>query len=203
MTVQSKKSANFFTITALTRHSIEVKKSRFDVVTAPIENSDQAMTFFAAHGDASASHCCWAYRHGHQYRFNDDGEPSGTAGKPILQAIDGQQLDAVAVLVIRWFGGIKLGAGGLVRAYGGAAAQCLRLATRIERVNKRQLQIKFPFAYSAAIYASFNSFQGEKIKEQFAPDGCILDVLLPSSLAEAFVVEIGNISRGQAHITFT
>ncbi len=65
-----------------------------------------------------------------EYRSNDDGEPGGTAGRPILAAIDGQGFDRVAVVVTRWYGGIKLGAGGLVRAYGGAAAECLRAAPR-------------------------------------------------------------------------
>src|SRR3546814_12008083 len=72
------------------------------------------------------------FRSGSQYRFNDDGEPGGTAVRPILQAIEGQSCDRVAVLVLRWFGGIKLGPGGLIRAYGGAAAQCLRLADKVE-----------------------------------------------------------------------
>src|SRR3546814_18000784 len=75
-----------------------------------------------------ATHNCWAWRIGDDYRSNDDGEPAGTAGRPILAAIDGQGMDRVVVVVTRWFGGIKLGAGGLVRAYGGTAAECLRRA---------------------------------------------------------------------------
>ena len=74
------------------------------------------MRFFAANSDPEATHNCWAYKIGQEYRFNDDGEPGGTAGRPILQAIEGQGMDRVAVLVVRWFGGVKLGAGGLVRA---------------------------------------------------------------------------------------
>ncbi len=69
---------------------------------------------------------------GQNYRFSDDGEPSGTAGKQILQAIDGQQLDNIVVVVTRWFGGILLGSGGLMRAYGGTAASCLRQAEKTE-----------------------------------------------------------------------
>ena len=84
------------------------------------------MRFFAANSDPEATHNCWAYKIGQEYRFNDDGEPGGTAGRPILQAIEGQGMDRVAVLVVRWFGGVKLGAGGLVRAYGGCAANCGR-----------------------------------------------------------------------------
>ena len=76
------------------------------------------------------------YRLGDEYRSSDDGEPSGTAGRPMLSAIDGEGLDAVCVLVVRHFGGVKLGAGGLARAYGGAARQCLQQALRTFRPAK-------------------------------------------------------------------
>jgi len=66
--------------------------------------------------DADATHNCWAWRYGTHSRSSDDGEPAGTAGRPILAAIDGQGLDRLLVVVTRWYGGIKLGAGGLVRA---------------------------------------------------------------------------------------
>ena len=89
-------------------------------------------------GDPQATHNCWAYRIGQQYRFSDDGEPGGTAGRPILQAIEGQGFDQVVVVVTRWYGGIKLGAGGLARAYGGCAAECLRLADRVPIVESRR-----------------------------------------------------------------
>ena len=90
-------------------------------------------------------HHCWAYRIGQAYRFNDDGEPSSSAGKPILSAIDGQGFDRVVVVVTRWFGGIKLGVGGLIRAYGGTAAQCLQQAARqpIAHVTRMTLHCDF------------------------------------------------------------
>src|SRR5690606_15854481 len=108
----------------------EIKKSRFLALAAPIVDENEARGFLAQHSDPGANHNCWAWRLGQNYRFNDDGEPSGTAGKPILQAIDGQALDNVVVLVIRWFGGVLLGSGGLIRAYGGTAAACLREADK-------------------------------------------------------------------------
>ena len=118
------------TLAAEARFPQEVRKSRFVAQAAPVQDVDAALAFIARVADRSATHNCWAYRIGAQYRFNDDGEPAGTAGKPILQAIDGQSMDRVAVVVTRWFGGIKLGAGGLARAYGGTAAECLRLAPK-------------------------------------------------------------------------
>lgn len=91
-------------------------------------------------------HHCWAYRIGQTYRFNDDGEPSSSAGKPILAAIDGQGFDRVVVVVTRWFGGIKLGVGGLIRAYGGTAAQCLQQAARQPIVEVSRMILRCDFA---------------------------------------------------------
>jgi len=114
----------------------EIRKSRFLAQAAPVDDDAAADTFIAEVSDRGATHNCWAWRLGNRYRFNDDGEPGGSAGRPILAAIDGQGLDHVVVVVTRWFGGIKLGVGGLVRAYGGCAAECLRTAPRRTRSNR-------------------------------------------------------------------
>ena len=98
-------------------------------------------------------HHCWAYRIGQAYRFNDDGEPSSSAGKPILAAIDGQGFDRVVVVVTRWFGGIKLGVGGLIRAYGGTAAQCLQQAARQPIVPVTRMTLRCDFAQWALLEA--------------------------------------------------
>src|SRR5687767_10914158 len=103
-----------------------IKKSRFLATAIPVASDEEAKAAIAAHADADANHNCWAWRIGAAYRLSDDGEPSGTAGKPILAAIDGQSIDRILVIVTRWFGGILLGSGGLVRAYGGTAAMCLK-----------------------------------------------------------------------------
>jgi putative IMPACT (imprinted ancient) family translation regulator len=88
------------------------------------------MQHITAATDPKASHNCFAYKIGAEFRSTDDGEPGGTAGRPILRAIETEGLDHVCVLIIRYFGGTKLGAGGLVRAYGGAARECLRASER-------------------------------------------------------------------------
>lgn len=113
----------------------EIKKSRFIAVAAPVTDEAAAKDFLATHSDPTANHNCWAWRLGQNYRFNDDGEPSGTAGKPILAAIDGQNLDRIVVVVTRWFGGVLLGSGGLIRAYGGTAALCLREAQKVALIE--------------------------------------------------------------------
>src|SRR3954465_3571512 len=121
--------------------SQEIRKSRFVANAANVASEDAALEYLQGVADSTATHNCWAWRLGTRYRFSDDGEPAGTAGKPILLAIDGQQLDRVMVVVTRWFGGIKLGAGGLMRAYGGAAAECLRTAPRLPLVAMARLQL--------------------------------------------------------------
>ena len=116
----------------------EIKKSRFIARVAPVNSRDDVHQWLAqAQADhPDARHICWAYQIGRpgsaaEAAMNDDGEPSGTAGKPILSVIQHKDMGDVMVLVIRYFGGIKLGAGGLVRAYAGAAESVLSAVERV------------------------------------------------------------------------
>lgn len=179
---------------------LEVKKSRHLAQASPVEDPEQALAFVAAHSDASASHNCWAYRIGAAYRSSDDGEPSGTAGRPILAAIDGQGLDGVVVLVTRWFGGIKLGAGGLARAYGGAAAECLRLAPRLARVAQVELEVACGFAHAATLHALALAHLAQKQDEAFDSKGVLLRLALPADRSEAFALALADATRGQAQV---
>jgi uncharacterized YigZ family protein len=133
------------TLAASCSHAVEIKKSRFLAQAAPASSPEAAFAFVDSLRGNGGGHHCWAYRIGQAYRFNDDGEPSSSAGKPILAAIDGQRFDHVVVVVTRWFGGIKLGIGGLIRAYGGTAAQCLQHAPRqpIPHVTRMALHCDF------------------------------------------------------------
>ncbi|HEX5354258.1 MAG TPA: YigZ family protein [Rhodanobacteraceae bacterium] len=126
--------------------AVEIKKSRFLAQAAPASSAEVAMAFVDSLRDNGGGHHCWAYRIGQAYRFNDDGEPSSSAGKPILAAIDGQGFDRAVVVVTRWFGGIKLGIGGLIRAYGGTAAQCLQQAARQPIVHVTRMALHCDFA---------------------------------------------------------
>lgn len=115
-----------------------VKKSRFIALVAPVNSRDEVKEWLkrAQHDHPDARHICWAYQIGRpgsaaEAAMNDDGEPSGTAGKPILNVIQHKDMGDVLVMVIRYFGGIKLGAGGLVRAYAGAAESVLSEVGRV------------------------------------------------------------------------
>jgi uncharacterized YigZ family protein len=185
------------TLAAAARFEQDIRKSRFVANAAPVDDPAGALAFFARVGVRDATHNCWAYRVGAQYRFNDDGEPSGTAGKPILVAIESQGLDRVAVVVTRWFGGIKLGAGGLVRAYGGCAAECLRMAPRIAIVERTRACIRCDFAAAAALHAHFAELSIAKLDERFDAAGVELAIELPKERLDALVKLVGDLTRGR------
>jgi len=183
-------------------HSYEedIKKSRFIALAGPVSSPEQALEFIASNSVPAATHNCWAYRVGEAYRFNDDGEPGGTAGRPILQAIDGQQCDQVVVLVIRWFGGVKLGSGGLVRAYGGVAAQCLRLAPKTPIVPQTLLSCRCAFGDMALVQSRFAAFDAAVIDEAFDAQGVNWRLALPNDQVDPFVETFINLTRGQGEI---
>jgi uncharacterized YigZ family protein len=179
------------------RHLEEIRKSRFLVQAIPVDEGGQALAFFQAAGDPAATHNCWAWRIGQDYRFNDDGEPGGTAGRPILQAIDGQGMDRVAVLVTRWFGGVKLGTGGLVRAYGGSAAECLRRAERRPLIAMARLAFACGFAELALFKARLKELDAELVQEDFGAGGASLAFRLPAARADEARARVADLSRGR------
>jgi len=183
------------TLAAPTSHAIEVRHSRFLAHAAPADAPAAAMDFIAHASDPDATHNCWAWRIGQDYRSSDDGEPAGTAGRPILAAIDGQGYDRVAVVVTRWFGGIKLGAGGLVRAYGGAAAECLRLAPRRPLVAMTELELACAFEDLGTVHAALHAHAAEKTAERFEADGAHLSLRLPASEAAALQGRLRDATR--------
>lgn len=188
------------TLAAAAAHTLEIKHSRFLARAAPVDSADAAMAWLADIADADATHNCWAYRIGNDYRSSDDGEPAGTAGRPILAAIDGQGYDQVAVVVTRWFGGIKLGAGGLVRAYGGAAAECLRTAQRQPLIQMHSLHLHADFEDIGVVHTALADFDASKLEEDFAADGVHLQVSLPTDRVQALRTHLRDATRGRARI---
>jgi uncharacterized YigZ family protein len=180
--------------------SEDIKKSRFLCQAAPVATPDAALAFLAQVSDAQATHNCWAYRIGQQYRFSDDGEPVGTAGKPMLQAIDGQGLDQVVAVVTRWYGGIKLGAGGLMRAYGGVTANCLRMAEKIALVRKAEVEFALPFAQLSILKARLTEFDADCLEEIFDAGGATLRLALPDARVDALSTWVADLTRGRNRV---
>lgn len=189
---------NHDTLTGVSRLEQDVRKSRFLAIAAPVANVDEAMAFLAEHHIVDATHNCWAYKIGNQYRFNDDGEPSGTAGKPILQAIEGQGLDAVMVLVVRWFGGIKLGAGGLVRAYGGAAAECLRVAPKRHVVARTRVHLMCTYSEQGAVRQRLAASDASEIDQTFEGEGVCFSARIPLDQVDTLRLAVADITRGRS-----
>ncbi len=185
------------TLTGPVAHEIVVNRSRFLALADPATDPETAMAVLARRTIADASHNCWAYRLGDTYRFNDDGEPGGTAGRPILAAIDGQGFDQVVVLVARWFGGVKLGAGGLVRAYGGCAAECLRTAPRQSLIAMTTLTCVVDFALEQPLRAALGSFDTEVADRRYDGDGLHLVLRLPVRQLDALRSRLTDLARGR------
>lgn len=186
-------------ITLATFHTLEqiIKNSRFIARAAPVDSPGAALEFLSQVREIEATHNCWAYKIGQQYRFADDGEPGGTAGQPILRAIEGQGLDGVMVVVIRYYGGVNLGAGGLVRAYGGTAAECLRKAPKREVVPMVRLRLEAPFDQSGVVYVLLEKLGLARLGEGYQESGVWLEVELKASEAEAFKTVIRDLTRGK------
>ncbi|MQW91532.1 hypothetical protein GFH30_05570 [Acinetobacter wanghuae] len=185
-----------FTISQLVSFEEDIKKSRFQAFATPVENEQEVKDFLDAYKDVSTTHQCWAWKIGQQLRFNDDGEPSGTAGRPILATIEGNELTNVLVLVNRWYGGIKLGTGGLVRAYGGCAGQCLMLAEKIELIEKQKVQFSCLFNEWAIFQYELNQ-QSIEYQEQYHAEGVDVIALLQKHQIPAFALKLQDVSRGR------
>ena len=162
-----------------------IKGSRFIGHAAPVGDAEAASRFIAEirAGDPSATHHCWAWQiHGDLWRYSDDGEPSGTAGRPILAAIRGRDLVRTAVVVTRYYGGVKLGTGGLIRAYGGAAAGVLESASVIPYEARVRLQLCYAYSDQGAVRSVLRA---SGLDDQDAAYGAEVNLVLDVLAADA------------------
>ncbi len=179
-------------------HDEQIKKSLFISVCNHISSTDDFFHFLELHKDTQATHNCWAYRIGNEYRFNDDGEPSGTAGKPILAAIDGSGFNYLGALVIRHYGGIKLGTGGLARAYGGVTARNLQQVAYSYHVPKQELDVQLPFEFSQSLYTLAAEHSAQVLEQKFNTKGMHCIISIPTTQHNSFKTSLNNITKGQA-----
>ncbi|MCB1757604.1 MAG: YigZ family protein, partial [Gammaproteobacteria bacterium] len=148
---------------------------------------------------------CWAFICGNSgldgdVGFFDDGEPSGTAGKPILNVLQHKPLKDTSILVVRYFGGIKLGAGGLVRAYSGTASQALAQAKLVEVVDKTVLHIRVPFALEARVRRLIDDCDGTLLAQGYA-EQVGLSVEIPENFRGSFTRDCEEIGKGTITLT--
>lgn len=188
-----------FMLTETGTFAQEIKKSRFVAFAGPVATEEEAKAFVAAHGDPAATHNCWAYRIGPRVRFHDDGEVGGTAGKPILQVIEGQELDHAVVLVTRYYGGILLGTGGLVRAYGGTASECVKRLERGPIILRIRFSIACDFNDMAVLKSRLLPLQGLMLEgEDYGAEGAALLFSIPADVFPSVQDLIRDLTRGRA-----
>ncbi|MDQ1354952.1 MAG: hypothetical protein QG657_5261 [Acidobacteriota bacterium] len=156
---------------------IKEKGSRFISYLYPVESKEAADAVITGLRKKyyDSTHVCFAYRLGKgeelYVRFNDDGEPSGTAGLPIYNEIKSKGYFNVLVAVVRYFGGVKLGTGGLTRAYGQAAAKVLNISKQITIHIKQKISLSFPFHFTGEIMQIVNRFSLDILKQEYSADG--------------------------------
>ena len=160
------------TITGVVDSCYTEKRSRFIAYAVPVrtveEVKEQVDKFRKQYYDAR--HVCWAYMLGPDrstFRANDDGEPSGTAGKPILGQINSLELTDILVVVIRYFGGIKLGTGGLIVAYRAVAAEALSPPEKEERTVDEEITVQFEYPFMNGIMRIIKEDNPEVLSQSF------------------------------------
>jgi uncharacterized YigZ family protein len=137
-----------------------------------------------------ATHVCYAWRLGGRERANDDGEPSGTAGRPILGQIISRGLTNILVVVVRWFGGTKLGVPGLIAAYREAAADALDAASMVEKTVDVRLRVRFGWAAMNDVMRAVKEFSPTVIAQEFDNE-CVMELSIRESLAGPLMAKLG------------
>ncbi|MEJ8566612.1 IMPACT family protein [Elongatibacter sediminis] len=188
------------TLAAPVSNETVVRHSRFVAHAGPIPGPDAATVFLESVADPAATHNCWAWTCDGACRFSDDGEPGGTAGRPILSAIEGKGLDRVMVVVTRYFGGIKLGAGGLVRAYGGAAARCIDQGRIITIHATETAVIECGFEWTGAVHSVLERCAARKLEESFTSDGIRLRIEVRADRLSDLEHGLRDSTRGSARL---
>jgi uncharacterized YigZ family protein len=189
-----------FTLPAPAYYREDIRKSRFLAIAGPVSDAEQAQAFLLAHSDSQATHNCWAWKCGGQYRSSDDGEPGGTAGRPILAAIDAQACDQVMVVVTRWYGGIQLGTGGLARAYGGCANKCLQQAPKVPLVAMASFRCACAFSELTLVRLRISEAGGLVNSEAFDANGVNLELALPPAAVPELAAQLSHLSRGRMQL---
>lgn len=187
-----------FSIATPVHSALLLRKSRFIGCVQPVADRTAAQAVVAAlrRAHPQATHVCWALMAGGQSAAVDDGEPSGTAGRPMLDVLRHQDLEGVLATVVRYYGGTPLGAGGLVRAYTDAVAQALLQATRIPRERMDTLACAVPYALEGLLRRELDA-AGATLLTATHGSLVTLTFRLPASAAAALVARLNEAGQGR------
>jgi uncharacterized YigZ family protein len=187
-----------YTIAAAGHHELLIKKSRFIACVQPMTDRAAAQQIVAGLRAAhpGAAHVCWALLAGGQSAAVDDGEPSGTAGRPMLEVLRHQDLEGVLATVVRYFGGVKLGAGGLMRAYTDGVAQALLATQKVAVVRLRRLRCAVPYALEGLLRHEIE-LTGATLHQVAHDTEVTLEFSLPDEAAAALRARLGESAHGR------
>ncbi|RID99266.1 IMPACT family protein [Simplicispira hankyongi] len=185
------------TLAAAVHSDLTIRKSRFIGCVQPMQDraSAQAAVDALWKQHPGATHICWALLAGGQSAAVDDGEPGGTAGRPMLEVLRHQDLEGVLATVVRYFGGVKLGAGGLVRAYTDCVAQALLGAEKITLQRMACLECSLPYALEGAVRRELASASASLLAAEHA-SVVRLTFTLPEGDAAALIQRLADLSHG-------
>nr|WP_321377826.1 YigZ family protein [uncultured Bacteroides sp.] len=173
------------TITELSEGIYTEKRSKFIAIAIPVRSVDEIKGYIEQYQKKyyDARHVCYAYMLGHErkdFRANDNGEPSGTAGKPILGQINSNELTDILIVVVRYFGGIKLGTSGLIVAYKAATAEVIANATIIEKTVDEDITVSFEYPFMNYIMRIVKEEEPEILSQTFDMD-CVMTLRIRKS----------------------
>ncbi|MYM26172.1 DUF1949 domain-containing protein [Duganella sp. FT135W] len=186
------------TILTAVHHELLIKKSRFIACVQPMTDRAAAQKIVAElkAQHPGAAHVCWSLLAGGQSAAVDDGEPSGTAGRPMLDVLRHQDLEGVLATVVRYFGGVKLGAGGLVRAYTDSVAQALLKTEKIAIIKQRLLICSAPYAMEGLVRREIE-MAGAALDNVQHTDHVQFEFSLPDSTADALIIRLNEAGHGR------
>jgi uncharacterized YigZ family protein len=186
------------TLAAPVHSELVIKKSRFIGCVQPMADRAAAQEVVARlkAGHPGAAHVCWALLAGGQSAANDDGEPGGTAGRPMLEVLRHQELEGVLATVVRYFGGVKLGAGGLVRAYTDAVAQALLHAEKIPLQRSVPLRCAVPYSMEGLLRRLLQQ-QGAQLQGVVHGDAVELSFVIAEPAAPELQRVLNEAGQGQ------
>lgn len=175
-----------------------IKKSRFIGCVESVADRASALSRVAAlrAEHPTATHVCWALMAGGHSAANDDGEPGGTAGRPMLEVLRHQDLEGVLASVVRYYGGTPLGAGGLVRAYTDSVAQALLKAEKVAVIRFKTLHCVLPYALEGWLRRELDA-HGARLLEAVHGEGVAVVLQAPEAQAEALVARINDAGQGK------
>jgi uncharacterized YigZ family protein len=191
--------SEIYTVSRSYSHSVRIKRSRFIGTLLPADSRESAEEAVARLRESyhDATHNCYAYKiDDQQCRYSDDGEPSGTAGKPILSMLEKYQLWRVILVVTRYFGGVKLGTGGLIRAYSQCAEETIENSRPEKLVRYQHYRLDYPYTLSRNIQYLFTKYDGIVDDSRFT-DAISASIRVPLMQAEAFAAEVQSLSHDQ------